>query len=330
MARDVSLSQAIDGFLLHKAAEGRSPHTLSDYRVSLRKLLTYCGDIPLRGLTLAVLRTFFAYLDSDYTTIPDGIAPRPEQKLSPKTVRNIHTAISSFFTWAVDEDLARANPMLRIKRKKPDPPPIEPYTEKDLRALLEATSNTRAWHNRPNITSERHTALRDRAMILVLVDTGLRVSELCRLTLADVDRITGHIEVIQGKGQKSRTVRASRNTIRAIWRYLATRPEDLPDDAPLFASTIDSERETEEFLSRYAVLRLLKRLGERTGIRNVNVHRFRHTFAIEYLRNRGDIYTLQLMLGHSSLDMVRRYLRIVQADIDTQHRSASPVTNWRL
>jgi hypothetical protein len=53
-------------------------------------------------------------------------------------------------------------------------------------------------------------------------------------------------------------------------------------------------------------------------------------YAIEYLRNGGDIYTLQIMLGHSSLDMVRRYLMIVQADIDSQHKSASPVANWRL
>ena len=66
------------------------------------------------------------------------------------------------------------------------------------------------------------------------------------------------------------------------------------------------------------------------GVGSVYPHRLRDTIATEYLRNGGNIYTLQAILGHSSLDMVRRYLAIVQADLDTQHRSASPVKNWRL
>lgn len=83
-------------------------------------------------------------------------------------------------------------------------------------------------------------------------------------------------------------------------------------------------------MNRKALRLVLKRAGERSGVRGVYPHRFRHTFATEYLRNGGNIYTLQSILGHSSLDMVRRYLAIVQADLDAQHRSASPVKNWRL
>jgi integrase/recombinase XerD len=323
---EITLSKAVEGFLLHKAAEGKSRHTLSDYRVSLNKLLEHAGDIPLRQLGIGRLRNFFAYLNDGYTTTPAGIAPRPEQALSQKTIRNIHAAVSSMFTWAISEGYAKANPMSRIQRPKGEPPPIEPLSQADIVALMQAAAETTPWKNRPGIRTQRPTADRDQAIILTLLDTGLRASELCSLTTGDFNQSTGHIQVLRGKGKKSRTVRASDSTRRAIWRYLASRGQ-LADDAPLFAT---SQNGHELHMSRYALGRLLERMGERAKVRNVHPHRFRHTFAIEYLRNNGDIYTLQQILGHSTLDMVKKYLHIAQADLDTKHKSASPVRNWRL
>jgi integrase/recombinase XerD len=83
-------------------------------------------------------------------------------------------------------------------------------------------------------------------------------------------------------------------------------------------------------IDRGRLLHILVAIGSRCGVMGVNVHRFRHTFAINYLRNGGDAYTLQMMLGHSTMEMVKRYLALAQADLDKSHQLASPVDHWRL
>jgi len=111
---------------------------------------------------------------------------------------------------------------------------------------------------------------------------------------------------------------------RALWRYLAEREDGEGPNAPLFAVTGDRKFKPDS-------LRLLiKRIAERAGVKNAYPHKFRHTFAITYLRSGGDIFTLQEMLGHGSLDMVRHYARVAQVDVEQAHRKASPADNWRL
>jgi len=103
---------------------------------------------------------------------------------------------------------------------------------------------------------------------------------------------------------------------RVLWLYLAK--ETYSDKDSLFGMT------------PLAIRLMLFRVGKHAKVTNVHPHRLRHTFAITYLRNGGDVFTLQRMLGHSSLEMVRHYLDLAQADDETAHRRASPVDRWRL
>ena len=103
-----------------------------------------------------------------------------------------------------------------------------------------------------------------------------------------------------------------------IWRYLATREDGSRKAGPLFATQMGLP------LERKGLRQLLRRIGDRARVEGVNVHRFRHTFAIEFLRSQANEFALQWMLGHSMLEMVRRYLAIAESDVENAHRDASP------
>ena len=83
-------------------------------------------------------------------------------------------------------------------------------------------------------------------------------------------------------------------------------------------------------MQRTGLRLLIFRIGTRAGVPDAGIHRFRHTFAINFLRNGGDPWSLQMMLGHSTMEMVKTYLSIAQADLDNSHKLASPVDHWRL
>ena len=126
-----------------------------------------------------------------------------------------------------------------------------------------------------------------------------------------------------GKGGKQRIVYIGRNSRRHIRRYLNTRPE-LFMNSPLWI-TKDGCRLT------YSCLReIIRRRAKEAQVDEPGIHDFRRCFAIEFLRNDGDIFTLQKILRHSSLEMVKRYLFISNADCETAYRKANPVDNWRL
>jgi site-specific recombinase XerD len=120
---------------------------------------------------------------------------------------------------------------------------------------------------------------------------------------------------VLGKGNKERALPISPRTAKTLWRYLTTQRKDEPVNAPLF---LGGEGDP---LNRDALLKLLIRLGAKARVQDCHPHRFRHTFAVNFLRNGGNAFELQ---------MVQTYLALAQADLDAAHRKASPVENWRL
>lgn len=312
----MNLSTAIDGFMIHHTAAGYSPGTLGTYKWALKLLLGYLGHVELENVSNARLLAFFAYLRTDYAT-----------DLSGSSLENVWKAIRSFYNWAVDDGIVSQRPDLDLPRPRYTSPQIKPFNADEITAMLKACEYTKqaSTERRQPFAMRRPTAKRDKAIVLLLLDTGLRVSEAARLCISDVDMTTGEITVKpwgSGRKTKGRMVYIGKVARSALWRYLATRND--PPAARLFLT------EAETPMDRNSIRLLIDGLSARAGIAHANPHRFRHTFAVQYLRNGGDVFTLQRLLGHSTMEMVRRYLALADADSQAAHTRASPVDRWRL
>jgi integrase/recombinase XerD len=292
--------------------------------------LYFESDRQITAITRGEMIEFFAWLQEDYLTEPDGVAPRGKFRLSAKTVLNIHTNLSALWHWAVDEGFVKTNIVRSIQAPTISDAVIEPFTREEIEKLLRACDHGRTWKTRPETVSERSTAVRDRAIILTLLDTGVRASELAGMQFKDLNMSTNTIKV-RGKGPgrdaKERLVYIGKRTAQTIWKSLLPRINDMQDDTPIFVVGFKGDWRP---LSREHLRLLVHRIGERAGVRKVHPHRFRHTFAITYLRNGGGEFTLCALLGHTDLEMTRRYARIAQVDTANGHRKAGPVDNWRL
>lgn len=313
----MKFSEAIHGFLLFKQAAGLSHQTLIAYRSHLERVGDYLNDPPLKAVTTADIARFLAWLRTDYQPrrLNGNTAP-----VSGQTLRNAWTALKSFYRWSTF-NLGTANIMADglVPRPKAVNAERQPLTVDEVRRLLASIQPRQA--SRPKSGARYRRDLRDRAIVLLLLDTGLRSGELCAATVSDLHLKSGQLDVL-GKGAKHRRVLLGATTRAAVWQYLQERTDGGNPTAPLVAND-NGGRLSVSWLAKH-----LGALGDTAGIDDLHPHRLRYTFAIQYLRNGGDVFTLQALLGHSSLKMVRYYLRLAQSDIETAHRRASPVDNW--
>jgi len=306
---NIYLSDALEGYYLHAQARRLSPNTINDYANTHNRFLDHIGNLAMRDITIDDISDFLA----------------TQTHLTKKSLLNYHTGLSALYTWAASQKIVETNIVRDIPRPRPEKRAIKDLTESEVRAILSALTWS-AEYKRPGKCPCKHrlpTAERDKAIVLLLLDTGIRASELCALQIRHL-KLKARSVHIYGKGDKERTLPVGANSSQALWKYLATRSDDILT-APLFACS------TNHPLSRHQLFKMVKRAGEKADISDrVNPHRFRHTFAINYLRNGGDAYTLQAMLGHTTLKMVKRYLRLANTDLERVHRIASPADNWRL
>jgi len=305
----MKLSDAITGYFLDRSLE-LAETTIANYQHYFNLFHTFIGNREIETITSRDITRFLTYLSK-------------ERGLSDRTVYDVRARLGTLWKWAGAE-LGLDNVVQNAAKPTYKKPEIIPYSKYEVQQLLQATEYDRQWRARNGqlVQSKRATALRDKTIILTLVDTGIRASELCDLTVGDYDESRGRLHIRHGKGDKGRFTVMGKRTQRVLWRYLITRSTTQPVD-PLFATGNGSH------LDRHNLYHLIVRIGERANVTGAGVHRFRHTFAINFLRNGGNVFELQELLGHEDIKTLSAYVKLSELDIDATQRH-SPADNWRL
>lgn len=293
-----------------------SPRTIGERQGFADKLIWFLQHKKFETCGPSQLREFLVYLGTAHESAEGRWGnpnPRMRQPLRPITIRHYHTQCRVLFNWLVEEAIINESPMAKIRPPRALPDQVRPFSPEQVQALLHAARRSK--HPR-----------RDEALLLIMLDTRMRASEICGLRMRDVD-FKARCSTVIGKGNKRRTIVFGGTVSKALWNYV--REERRKDDEPVFIS--DRGTRTGEAMTRSGLLQLVNRLGKKAGIEatRCSPHTFRHTFAVEFLRPGGNAFTLQQMLGHTSLNTTNRYVALAQADIENQHRQFSPADRLR-
>ena len=268
-------------FISAKRVEGCSNKTLRYYETSLLRLFKEINT-HVTHIRTDDLRNYL----SDYQEKTD---------CSKSNIDNIRRIMSSFFTWLEDESYIIKSPVRRIHKIRSTQTVKETYTDESLETMRDQCG-----------------CVRDLAMIDMLASTGMRVGELVRLNIKDID-FENRECVVFGKGSKERPVYFDARTKIHLKNYLASRTDDNP---ALFVSLLSPHNRLE--ISGVEVR--LRKLGRRLGITKVHPHKFRRTLATRAIDKGMPIEQVQQLLGHAKIDTTMHYAMVSQNNVKISHR----------
>jgi len=302
------LSFQVLGFISYCKSKNLSQVTIGGYESILKdfgRFLSQKGYLKINQINQGVIGEYLLSLtDKEIINQANGKVMRVG--LSSYARRNRFAAIRVFFNYLVEYGYIVENPVQKLKSPKLEKKLIQTFSTEQLSKLL-SMPNQKVLYG-----------YRDYAIMLTLLDTGMRVSELINLRIEDIDW-TVNMFLVMGKGRKERTVPFSSKLKRVLWKYLDKR-RHIENDY-LFLDIYG------EKMTRHAVQQMISKYGQRAKLTKVRVspHTFRHTFAKMWILNGGDTFSLQKILGHTTMDMVRNYVNLASEDIQIQHRKFSPV-----
>ena len=284
----MTIDEAIEEFMLEQRVRGNAEKTLIDYRQKLGQFRLYIGDVDVSEITVRRCKEWqLSLVDRDLETA---------------SVQGYIRSARAFLHWLFLEELIDEDLCTRFRVPKGKQKRIDVLTDAEIQNLLNSFDTTN-FHQ-----------LRNLCIVLLMLDSGLRLNETITLR-QDRFHLAERYAIVDGKCNKQRIVPIGSGSVQFFERYLALKPP---------SSYLICQRDGKQ-LTADTVKDLFRKLKKSTGISRLHPHLLRHSFATRYLENGGNIYSLQTILGHSSLEMVKKYLHLDPRTICKTFDNFSPV-----
>lgn len=290
-----TVEETFEDFIISRKAKGLSDKTLVTYNQHLRAIKHHLDiDIPIGDLTKADLENMVSSMRA--------------AELSANSISSYVRTMKTFLSWCNDEEITNIN----IKRYKSEETIKETYTDRELEILLK----------KPNMRKCGFAEYRTWVIINLLLNNGCRAATIRHIQNKDVDMESSIIYLRHTKSKKSQVIPLCTELCGILKEYMRIRGGEADDY--LFSN------ESGEQLKEYGLRSSIARYNNRRGIQKTSIHLFRHTFARKYLVDcGGNAFTLQRLLGHSTLDMTKHYCTIFDADIAKNYDKFSPLSQMK-
>ena len=294
MAHEASFREAFEDFIEDKLYQGARPATIHFYRSNVEHFLRDTGITSLEELTLQAIRRWLL----------------GHKDLSPNTLATYDRCLRVVCNWLERRGYVGESPMRQLPKRHPKRTTIETFTREDLHAMLERCRRSRY-------------PRRDVDLVTLLLDTGMRIGEAIGLGLEDIGWATGTLHIDGKTGP--RVVPFGRKSKAALKAYIdRERRSAVPTTREVFLTRTGEPMNTR--MATHHVIHLVRQAG--VDVKKAGPHTLRHTFALEFIRAGGDAFSLQKLLGHSTLDMTRRYVHLADTDLRAAHRRFAPADAW--
>lgn len=297
----MTVENAYNEFIITQKLKGNSEKTVAYYSNCIKPLIKYFGgDFDISFLNVSEIRRYSLYLS--------------QKDISSNSFKTYLKGVKVFLSWLYSEEYITENLGEKLKLPKAQRKTIDTLTENEIEQLFKS------------FDTKTYLGLRNYCICALMLDSGLRKSEVVALKLRDIHISEGYI-IVNGKGNKQRIVPIGLTSQKHLIKYIAQRPASVKSDA-LFL-TKDFTPITGSVISRLFRNLQTQKVGQGNLTSRIHAHLLRHTFATMYLENGGNIYALQQILGHTSLEMVKKYVHLTQAKTVVNFKDYSPLDNLK-
>lgn len=303
----MKLQKAIDSFLKEQEFRGNSVKTISVYKQQLRYFYNFSGNIECIDLNYSLVQDYTIHLRQKTKNSDHPYSSVRDEKISDVTIQTYVRGLKSFINFCIERKYVDKDNFETFRLPKAKKIIIEILSDDEIKQLFNFCDK----HNNKKI------ALRNKLIISLMVDCGLRVNEVATLSISNI-KLKENILKVCGKGNKERNVPFGNVTKQLLKTYI--RKYATGNDLLLI-------NEYGNPVGYFGIKKLFEKIRKYTGNVKIHPHLLRHTFATKYLMNGGDITSLKMILGHTSLKMVEHYLHLAEQYTINRYKQYSVLDN---